>query len=97
MEMDSRRNSRRQRISEYIDAHRKSPVAGTVYALIYGPFGCIYTNPSSAVIALLVALALGLIHWPLIGLVWVACVIMAPYQVRAYNAKVRRSARHVVM
>ena len=93
----SSQSSRRQRINEYIDAHRKSPVAGAVYALIYGPFGCLYTNPASTVIALIVAFGLGLIYWPLVALVWVGCVIMAPFQVRAYNAKIRRSARHVVM
>lgn len=97
MDKDARDNSRRKRIQEYVDAHRKSPTAGAVYALIYGPFGCIYTNPKSTVIALVVGVALGLVYLPLIAVVWLACVAMAPYQVRAYNARVRRGARHLVL
>jgi hypothetical protein len=88
---------RRQKIEDYIDASRKSPVAGAIYALVYGPLGCIYASPKSAFIALLAAVALGLIYWPLIGLVWLGCVVIAPYQVRAYNARVRRSARYHVI
>ena len=68
-----------------------------VYALFYGPFGCLYTNPKSTLIALLVAFCLGLVYWPLIALVWLGCVVMAPYQVRTYNAWVRRGARYNVV
>ena len=40
-------------------------------------------NSKSTLIALLVALCLGLVYWPLIALVWLGCVLLAPYQVRA--------------
>ncbi|MCG6966253.1 MAG: hypothetical protein LJE59_07070 [Chromatiaceae bacterium] len=91
------RQRRREKIADYVDANSKSPVAGAVYALLYGPLGCIYANPEIAVLAVVVTVFLGLIYWPLIGLAWVACVVMAPFQVRAYNARVRRSARYFVM
>lgn len=94
---ESPRSRRRQRIEDYIDAHRKSPVAGAVYALVFGPLGCIYSSPKSTFFALIAAVALGLTYPPLIAVVWLACVLMAPSQVRAYNARVRRSARHFVM
>ena len=68
-----------------------------MYVLVYGPLGCIYTYPRSAVVALLAAIALGLVYWPLIGLVWIGCAILAPFQVRAYNAHVRRGARYNVI
>jgi hypothetical protein len=67
-----------------------------IYALVFGPFGCLYTAPQTALIALFVALAVGLIYWPLIGLVWLGCVLIAPFHVRAYNARVRRNARFLV-
>jgi hypothetical protein len=93
---ETERHRRREKVREYIDANRKSPVAGAIFALIWGPFGCIYSNPMSTVFALLAALALGLIYWPLIGLVWIACVVLAPFQVRTYNARMRRGARYNV-
>ena len=93
---DGSKSLRREKIQSYVEAHSKSPTAGVIYALIYGPFGCIYTNPWSTVIALLVALGLGLIYWPLIALVWVGCMVMAPFQVRAYDTRVRRPARYNV-
>lgn len=87
---------RREKIQDYIDASSKSPVVGVICALAFGPFGCIYTNPWNTVIALVIAIGLGLIYWPLIGLVWVGCMIMVPFQVRTYNDKVRRAARYYV-
>lgn len=93
----SERSQRREKIKDYIDANRKSPVVGAVYALFFGPLGCIYTNPKSTILALLVAAAVGIIYLPLIALVWLACVISAPFQVRAYNNKIKRSARYVVI
>lgn len=90
------RERRRARIRDYIDANRKSPVTAVICTVIYGPLGCIYTDPKSAVIALLVAVALGLVYWPLVGLVWVGCIIAAPFQVRVYNAKIQRLAHYVV-
>ncbi|MCB1798565.1 MAG: hypothetical protein KDI67_06755 [Gammaproteobacteria bacterium] len=89
--------SRKERISEYVKASSKSPVAAVIYSLIYGPFGCIYTDPKSTVIALLAAVALGLVYWPLIAVVWVACVIVAPFQVKKYNARLKREARYTVV
>ena len=56
----------------------------------------LYTNPWNTLIGLFIAIGLGLIYWPLIGLVWIACMVMAPFQVRAFNAKVRRTARYFV-
>jgi hypothetical protein len=91
------RSQRREKIKDYIDANRKSPAAGMLYALVFGPFGCIYTNPKSTLLALLVGVAAGLIYLPLIAVVWLACVATAPFQVRAYNNKIRRSARYVVL
>ena len=41
---------RREKIEDYIDAHSKSPVAGVIYALFYGPFGLLYANPRGTVI-----------------------------------------------
>jgi hypothetical protein len=93
---ENKKKQRRQKIRDFIDANSKSPVTGAVYALIYGPFGLIYTNPGRALVAVLVAVAAGLAYWPLIGLVWLGCVVMAPYQVRSYNARIRRSARFLV-
>jgi hypothetical protein len=93
---DLGKSRRREKIKDYIDASRKSPVAGVIYALFFGPFGCSYTNPWSTVIALVVAIGLGLIYWPLIALVWVGCMILAPFQVRTYNQRLRRSARYHV-
>lgn len=93
---DARKSRRREKIEDYIDANSKSPTAGVLYALFYGPFGCLYTNPRNTVIALFVAVGLGLIYWPLIALVWVSCMVMAPFQVQAYNAKVRRGAEYFV-
>ncbi len=90
------RKRRRQKIKKHIDVNSKSPVAGVIYALFYGPLGCIYTYPRNAFVALLIAVCLGLIYWPLIALVWLGCVIIAPYQVRAYNSRVRRGARYHV-
>jgi hypothetical protein len=97
MDKSAKRRRRREKIKEYVEARSKSPVAGTLYALIYGPFGCIYTNPKATFIAVLVAITLGMVYWPLIFVVWLGCVVMAPFQVRAYNAKIRRNARYVVM
>lgn len=93
---DTGKSRRRQKIKDYVDVSSKSTTVGVIYALVFGPFGCIYTNPTSTVIALIVAIGLGLIYWPLIGLVWLGCVVMAPFQVRAFNAKLRRSARYSV-
>ena len=93
---DTGKSRRREKLDDFIDANSKSTTAGVLYALFYGPFGCFYTNPRNTVIALFVAIALGLIYWPLIALVWIACVVMAPFQVRAYNARVRRGARYYV-
>ena len=93
---DVGKKQRRQKIKKYIDVNSKSPVAGVVYALFYGPLGCIYTYPRNALIALLVTVCLGLIYWPLIALVWLGCVVLAPSQVRAHNARVRRGARYHV-
>lgn len=90
------RERRRQRIKKYVGVNSKSAVAGVLYALFYGPIGCIYTQPRNALIALFIAACLGLIYWPLIALVWLGCVIIAPSQVRAYNARVRRGARYHV-
>ena len=91
------RKRRRQKIKKYIEVNSKSPVAGVAYAFFYGPLGCIYTHPQNALIALFMAVCLGLIYWPLIALVWLGCVIIAPFQVRAYNARVRRGARYHVI
>jgi len=93
---DAVKSRRRQKIKDYIDATSKSPVAGVIYALFFGPLGCAYANPRSTVVALLLAVAVGLIYWPLIALIWIGCVVMAPFQVRAYNHKVRRGARYHV-
>lgn len=89
-------SSRQQRIREYVKASSKSPVIAVIYSLIYGPFGCLYTNPKSTVIALIAVVALGLVYWPLIAVVWVTCVLVAPFQVKAYNAKLKREARFTV-
>ena len=89
-------SSRQQRITEYVKASSKSPVTAVIYSLIYGPFGCLYTNPKSTVIAVIAAVALGLVYWPLIAVVWVTCVLVAPFQVKAYNAKLKREARFTV-
>lgn len=88
---------RREKIKDYVAANSKSPFIGVLYALLYGPFGCIYTNPKATLVAVFVAVGLGLVYWPLIAVVWLGCVVMAPFQVRAYNARIRRSARYVVM
>ncbi|MDJ0741123.1 MAG: hypothetical protein QNJ91_15515 [Gammaproteobacteria bacterium] len=93
----SNRTSRREKIRDYIDANRKSPALGSLYALIFGPFGCIYTDPKVTVIGVLAAIAAGLIYWPLIAAVWLSCVLLAPFRVRAYNQRVRRNARYVVL
>lgn len=93
---DVGKKQRRQKIKKYIDVNSKSPVAGVVYALFYGPLGCIYTYPRNALIALFIAICLWLVYWPLIALVWLGCVVLAPSQVRAYNARVRRGARYHV-
>lgn len=92
-----RRRQRRKKIKEYIDAHHKSPFVGSLYALVFGPLGCLYTFPKNAVFGLLAAAAVGLIYWPLIGLVWLGCVVAAPFQVRDYNRRIRRGARHYVL
>ena len=93
--MDDAYKSRgREKIQDSIDASRKGPVAGVIHTLFFGPFGCIYTSPWSAVIALFIVVALGLIYWPLIALMWVACMILAPLQVLNYNPCLRRSARY---
>ena len=89
-------SSRQERIREYVKASSKSPVTAVIYSLIYGPLGCLYTNPKSTVIALIAAVALGLVYRPLIAVVWVTCVLVAPFQVKAYNAKLKREARFTV-
>ena len=91
---DAYRRRRREKIQEYINVSRKSPVAGVIYTLLFGPFGCIYTNPWATLLGLSLAVSLGLIYWPLIALVWVGCMILAPFQVRTYNRRLRRSARY---
>ncbi len=88
--------ARRERIRDFVDANSKSPVTGAIYTLIYGPLGLIYSNPKLAVLALFVAIALGFVYWPLLGVFWIACIVLAPLQVKAYNAKIRRSARYIV-
>lgn len=87
---------RRRKVRDFIDANSKSPVTGAFWALIHGPIGLLYANPASALVALLLAIAAGLVYWPLIGAIWLACVVIAPYQVRSYNARVRRNARFLV-
>ena len=64
---DAYRRRRREKIQDYINASRKSPVAGVIYTLLFGPFGCICTNPWATLIALFIAVGLGLIYWPLIA------------------------------
>lgn len=93
---DDNKQQRRRKIRDFIDANRKSPMTGIVYALFYGPFGLIYSNPRLAIVALLLGVAAGLIYWPLVAVVWVGCVVIAPYQVRSYNSRVRRRARYLV-
>ena len=90
-------SSRQERIREYVKASSKSPVTAVIYSLIYGPFGCLYTDPKSTVIALMVAVALGLVYWPLIAVVWVACVLVAPFQLRPYNPKLKRACKYTVI
>lgn len=97
MSSSERRRQRREKISDYVDANRKSPLVGSVYALIFGPLGCIYTDPRNSLFGVLAAMFVGLIYWPLIAIVWLACIFMAPFQVKAYNERVRRSARHLVI
>ena len=87
---------RREKIRDFVDANSKSQITGAIYTLIYGPLGFLYSNPKLALLTLLVAIGLGIVYWPLIGVVWIACVILAPFQVRAYNAKIRRNARYIV-
>ena len=87
---------RKEKIEDYIDASSKSPAIGVLSALIFGPLGCLYASPWSSLVALFVAVCLGLVYWPLIGLVWLGCMVMAPFQVRAFNARVRRTARYYV-
>ena len=93
---DEDKKRRREKIKDYIEASSKSPLVGVIYALVFGPFGCIYTNPWSTLIGVFIAICLGLIYWPLIALVWVGCMIMAPFQVRFYNRRVRRRAHYYV-
>ena len=52
---------------------------------------------ADAVLALIATIALGLVYWPLIALVWIGCAILAPFHVRSYNARVRRGARYNVI
>ena len=93
---DNDKAARREKIRDYVDANSKNPMTGAIYALIYGPLGFIYSNPKLAITSAFIAVALGVVYWPLIGVFWVACVAVAPSQVRAYNAKIRRSARYIV-
>ncbi len=87
----------RQKIERFIAASSKSTTLALVYATVYGPFGCFYTDPRGAVVAIFLAVALGIVYLPLIALVWIGCILMAPLQVRAYNAQVRRRARYLVV
>ncbi len=57
---DAAKSRRRQKIKDYIDTTSKSPVAGVIYALFSGPFGCAYANPRSTVVTLYLAVAVGL-------------------------------------
>ena len=68
---------RSEKIRDYIDANRKSPLVGSLYALVFGPLGCIYTGPKSSVIGVFAAIALGLIYWPLIVLAIVGVAMVA--------------------
>ncbi len=93
---NKKRSERRQKIRDFIDANSKSQTTGALYALIYGPFGLLYSNPKLAFLFLVAAIGLGFVYWPLIGLLWLICLILAPFQVRRYNRKIRRSARFLV-
>lgn len=95
--MDKKKHSeRRQKIRDFIEANSKSQTTGALYALIYGPFGLLYSNTKLTFLCIVLAIGLGIVYWPLIGLLWMACVILAPFQVRSYNRKIRRSARFLV-
>lgn len=93
---NKKRSERRQKIRDFIEANSKSPTTGAIYALIYGPFGLIYSNPKLTFLFIVLAIGLGIVYWPLIGLLWLTCVVLAPFQVRAYNRRIRRSARFLV-
>ena len=95
--MSEKKKKRRERVRDFIDANCKSPLLGALYALVFGPFGLIYTRPSNTLIALLLAVGAGMVYWPLVGLVWLGGVVVAPFQVRAYNSRIRRSARYFVV
>ena len=87
--------ARQEKIRDFVNANSKSPITGAIYTLVYGPLGFIYSNPKLAVLALLIAIVLGVVYWPLIGVLSIMCVVLAPFQVRAYNAKISRSARYI--
>ena len=96
--MDDRFSEPHQRkIERFIAVSSKSTALALLYATVFGPFGCVYTDPRAAVVAIFVAVALGIVYLPLIGLVWIGCILMAPLQVRAYNAQMRRRARYLVV
>jgi hypothetical protein len=95
-EADLARRRRNEKLNELTAAHSKSTTAAVLYTLFYGPLGCLYTNPTSTAIALLICGMLAVLYWPAIAVVWLTCVAMAPFQVKAYNRKVRRNARYLV-
>jgi hypothetical protein len=65
-------------------------------AVLFGPLGCLYVSPRLAIPALVLAGALGYLYWPAVVVVWLACVVYAPFKARALNRRLRRRGRWAV-
>ena len=61
--------TREQRIDEYVQAEQKNPTVAFLAALLLGPLGYLYTNTTSGVVAILLAIAAATVFWPFVMLV----------------------------
>lgn len=84
--------TREERIDAYVDAEKKSPTAAFLLALLIGPLGYLYVSVGSGLSAILLAIGLALLHPGLVVIVWLMCVIAAPFEIVSRNKKLRAKA-----
>ena len=88
---------REQRIEAYVQMHRKSPLAAFLLALAFGPLGFAYASLSGTLTCLIIAaLAWLVVPWSIVMLLllllWVICVLLAPFAALEANRKLATSA-----
>lgn len=89
--MTDNTNTREARIDAYVEANKKSPILALGLAILLGPIGYLYTSVLSGAIAILLTIAtVGIPHLTIV--IWLACVVAAPFETASVNKKLRIKA-----